>query len=113
MSWRDTLEGRQALAARSMDRAVLNQARTAPEGWDARPDGTLVRRAPDPFSAGRLRQVAGLPEPDEEVVLDTRFHDGDDGCGFAWSIHDNTTLANRLPFGCPSEAEARAAFGDR
>lgn len=110
MSWRDTLEGRQALAARSLDRLVLNQARTVPDGWEARPDGTLLRHEPAPFSAGQLRQRAGLPEPDEEVVLDTRFHDE---CGYAWAIHDNTNLANRLPFGCPSEAEARAAFGDR
>lgn len=52
-------------------------------------------------------QADGAQEPA------TRFHDGEDGCGYAWSAHDNRVLANRRPFGCPDEAEARAAWGDR
>lgn len=34
-------------------------------------------------------------------------------CGYLWSLHDNRVTGSLLPFGCPSELEARAAAGDR
>lgn len=34
-------------------------------------------------------------------------------CGYVWAVHDTKIKGRALPFGCPSEAEARAAFGDR
>jgi hypothetical protein len=68
---------------------------------ERRPDGTLIRVAPDPFTAGELRR---------RNDVDPSFHEE---CGYAWAAHDNTDLADRLPFGCPSESAARAAYGDR
>lgn len=38
------------------------------------------------------------------------FHED---CGYLWKLHDNRVAGRALPFGCPSEAEARAAWGDR
>ena len=36
------------------------------------------------------------------------FHDG---CGFAWSVHDNTNPMTLRPFGCPTETTARQRWG--
>jgi hypothetical protein len=68
---------------------------------ERRDDGTLIRQEPDPFSAGELRQRHGISPT---------FHEE---CGYAWAAHDNKNRANRLPFGCPSESAARAAYGDK
>lgn len=41
---------------------------------------------------------------------DTDVHED---CGYAWDAHDNRVFLNKLPFGCPTEAAARAQWGDR
>lgn len=48
----------------------------------------------------------------EEVPEETPgMHDGEGGCGFAWAAHDNTDRFATGPFGCPTEAIARARWG--
>jgi hypothetical protein len=55
------------------------------------------------------RRPAGDAPTTEELTAHL-YHEE---CGYAWAVHDNRVQANRRPFGCPSEAEARAAYGDR
>lgn len=85
MSFWETPAGREARAARHVDRLVLNQALCA-DGCSCH--GTAPAETPG-------------------------FHDGLGGCGYRWSAHDNRDPRNQLPFGCPSEASARAQWGDR
>jgi hypothetical protein len=79
------------------------------------PDGTLVRREPDRFSAGELARRAGEIHPDlvpsaNQDPVGPWLHD-DDGlwcpsCGYALDVHEEAA-------DCPTEAEARTAWGDR
>jgi hypothetical protein len=73
--------------------------------WSAerRPDGTLIRREPEWFSAGALRARAGIVEHGEELVA--VIDEGEvwcPACGYATDLHDGR---------CPTEAEAREAWG--
>jgi len=75
---------------------------------ERRPDGTLIRRDPDPFSAAALRARAGIVEHGEDLVA--VIDEGEvwcPDCGYATDLHDDMWGT------CPSEAEARAAWGDR
>lgn len=68
-----------------------------------------IRPEPHPFSAQEIRRRAGIPRLgryDAERAAPQRgplFHDP--GCGYLWVVHPD-------PDRCPTEAEARAAFGD-
>lgn len=72
--------------------------------WIRRPDGTLIRLAPPWESAGALRARAGMVDHDEDLV---GVIDETDvwcsRCGYSFEIHE--------PDGCPTEAEAREAYG--
>lgn len=73
-----------------------------PDGWDRRPDGTLVRQPAHPFSAAEIARRAGHPfaagvGPVHHLPDD--FH----SCGYAVAYHIDGT--------CPTEAEAREAAG--
>lgn len=129
-SFWSTPDGRATLAARAMDRQVLNVARTAPESRLLRtlPDGITLRLRADgqvaQYGPGgdRLTEWRRLSPAELHVERDCScrgqlyidvahyFHVE---CGYAWEAHDPANPAAALPFGCPSEADARAAWGDR
>lgn len=60
--------------------------------------------------APRLHDVATRPLAPGWHEDTSTFHNE---CGFLWGLHDNRIAGRPLPWGCPSEAEARSAFGDR
>ena len=45
----------------------------------------------------------------EDALQDPDFHDA---CGYAWWAHDNRIAGRPLPFGCPTETEARQRYGE-
>lgn len=61
---------------------------------------------PDGFGLG----AACKARQDARYDQETGFHEA---CSYAWRLHDNTRAGRPQPFGCPSESEARAAWGDR
>lgn len=89
-----------------IDDASADGAQESPPTW--------IAPQPDPFSAGELLRKAGIRRVGsydfERAAPGSLFHEG---CGYLWKLHDNRDSASVLPFGCPSENEARAAFGDR
>lgn len=89
---------------------------TVPRGTaDADEPVTWIAPQPSRFSAGELMRRAGvgrlgrydLERVDEESG--PLFH----SCGYLYALHDNTRAGRPLPFGCPSESDARMAFGDQ
>lgn len=97
----------------------LNPDGSGQGDWLRRPDGTLIRLEPDRFSAGELSRRAGGSHPDHVsgasqdaggIPIGPWRHD-DDGlwclsCGYALEIHEEGA-------DCPTEAAARAAWGER
>lgn len=75
---------------------------------------TWIRPEPNRFSAGELLRRAGVTRIGrydfERTMPGQLFHEE---CGYLWSLHDNRIAGRALSFGCPSEAEARAEWGDR
>jgi len=67
---------------------------------------TWIRPQPGRFTAGELLRRAGVIRVGrydlERLAPGPLFHD----CGYLWKLH-------AAPDRCPSEAEARSAFGDR
>lgn len=86
--------------------SYLNPDGSGNGDWIRRPDGTLIRRDPPWESAGALRARAGLVDHDEELVavVDERVV-WCASCGYAIDAHDDEWMR------CPTEAEAREAYG--
>lgn len=73
---------------------------------------TWIRPEPGHFTAAELLRRAGVTRVGqydfERAAPGHLFHED---CGYLWNLHDNTIKGRPLPFGCPSETDAREAWG--